>query len=196
MSKDTSCFATYKMGTVKQINIKNRTYYFYKDIIDLENFDSSLLKLDKKSYKDIDIYNIGYITIKKIGDSKNIYSVNPLYLRINHTSGYIEEIDENEYLIFDSMELYSIDEYKELLKKYNNVFNGIMGKIKEVSHDECDYEKDYMKIKFNSDDSLPLNKPLHFHNMTITIRSVFKEDGKLYPQVFLEDTLYELSIRV
>ena len=54
------------MGTIKQINIKNRTYYFYNDIIDLENFDSSLLKLDKKLYKDIGIYNIGYITIKKI----------------------------------------------------------------------------------------------------------------------------------
>ena len=51
------------MGTVKQSNIKNRTYYFYNDIIDLENFDSSLLKLDKKSYKDIGIYNIGYTTI-------------------------------------------------------------------------------------------------------------------------------------
>ena len=80
-----------------------------------------------------------------------------------------------------------------LLKKYNDVFNGIMGKIKEVSNDECDYEKDYMKIKFNSDDNLPLNKPLKFHNMTITIRSVFKEDGKLYAQVFLDITLYELS---
>ena len=67
------------MATVKQINIKNRTYYFYNDIIDLESFDSSLLKLDKKSYKDIGIYNIGYITIKKIGDCKNIYSVNSLY---------------------------------------------------------------------------------------------------------------------
>ena len=54
---------TYKMGTVKQINIKNRTYYFHNDIIELENFDSSLLKIDKKSYKDIGIYNIGYITI-------------------------------------------------------------------------------------------------------------------------------------
>ena len=60
------------MGTVKQINIKNRTYYFYNGIVDLENFDSSLLKIDKKTYKDIDIYNIGYITIKKIGDCKNI----------------------------------------------------------------------------------------------------------------------------
>ena len=75
------------MGTVKQINIKNRRYYFYTDMIDLENFDSSLLKFDKKSYKDIGIYNIGYITIKKIGDCKNIYSVNPLYLLITHASG-------------------------------------------------------------------------------------------------------------
>ena len=71
-----------------------------------------------------------------------------------------------------------------------------MDKIKEVSSDECDYEKDYLKIKFNSDDNLPLNKPLHFHNRTITIRCVFEEDGKLYPQFFLDDTLYELSIRV
>ena len=76
------------METIKQINIKNRTYYFYNDIIDIENFDSSMLKLDKKSYKDIGIYNIGYITIKKIGDCKNINSVNPLYLRNNSASGY------------------------------------------------------------------------------------------------------------
>ena len=119
------------MGTVKQINIKNRTYYFYNDIIDLENFDARLLKIDKKSYKDIGIYNIGYITIKKIGDCKNIYSVNPLYLRITQANGYIEEIIENKYLVFES-----IDENKELLKKYNDLFNGIMGKIKEVSNDE------------------------------------------------------------
>ena len=179
------------MGMIKQINIKNRTYYFYNDVTELENFDSNLLKIDKKSYKDIGIYNIGYITIKKIDDCENIYSVNPLYLLINHANGYIEEKGVNKYLVFDST-----DENKELLKKYNDVFNGIMGKIKEVSNDECDYEKDYMKIKFNSDDSLPLNKPLNFHNMTIIIRSVFEEDGKLYPQVFLNNTLHELSIRV
>ena len=115
--------------------------------------------------------------------------MNPLYLRITHANGYIEEINENKYLIFDS-----IDENKELLKKYNDVFNGIRDKIKEINSDECDYEKDYMKIKFNSDDNLPLNKPLKFHNMTITIRSVFEEDGKRYPQVSLDDTLYELNI--
>ena len=58
--------------------------------------------------------------------------------------------------------------------------------------EQNDYGKDYMKIKFNSDDELPLNKPLKFHSMTIIIRSVFEEDGKFYRQLFLEDTLYEL----
>ena len=58
--------------------------------------------------------------------------------------------------------------------------------------EQNDYGKDYMKIKFNSDDELPLNKPLKFHSMTIIIRSVFEEDGKLYPQIFLDGTLYEL----
>ena len=127
--------------------------------------------------------------IVKIGDCKNIYSVNPLYLGITHANGYIEKMGENKYLIFDS-----IDENKEILKKYNDVFNGVIEKIKEISIDECNYEKDYMNIKYNSDDGLPLNKPLKFHNMTITIRSVFKKDGKLFPQVFQDDTLYELSI--
>ena len=66
-------------------------------------------------------------------------------------------------------------------------------KSKKISSDEFDYQKDYTKIKFNSDDDLSLNKKLKFHNITITIRFVFEEDGKLYPQVFLDDTLYELN---
>ena len=136
------------MGTTKQINIKNRTYYFYNDIIDLENFDAKLLKIDKKSYKDIGIYNIGYITKKKIDDCININSVNPLYLGITHVNGYIEEKGMDKYLVFDST-----DENKELLKKYD-VFNRIRDIIKEINSNDCDYEKDYMKIKFNSDDDL------------------------------------------
>ena len=68
-----------------------------------------------------------------------------------------------------------------------------MNKIEEMCSHKCDYGKNYMKIKFNSDDDLPLNKPLKFYLMTITIRSVFEEDGKFYPQVSLDDTLYELN---
>ena len=184
--------ALQRINRILKINIKKRTYYFYNDIIDLENFESNLLKIDTKSYKDIGIYNIGYITIKKIDDCENISSVNPLYLRITHTSGYIEEINVNKYIIFDST-----DENKELIKKYNDAFNGISDEIKTINGGkENDYEKNYMKIKFNSDDNLPLNKPLKFHLMTVTIRSVFKEDGKLYPQLFLDYTLYELKTYV
>ena len=82
-------------GKVRQIEIKNQTYYFYNDIINIEEFNSSLLKIDKKSYKDIDIYYIGYITIKKIGDCENIYTVNPLYQIIVKVDGYIEENNRN-----------------------------------------------------------------------------------------------------
>ena len=175
------------MGEVKQINVKNRTYYFYNDIIDLKDFEPNLLKIDKKHYKGINIYYIGYITIKKIDEYETISSVNPLYLRIIHASGYNEEKSGNKYLIFDS-----VDENKEVLKKYANVWDGIKNKIKAINGYECDYEKDYMKIKFNSDDDLPLNKLLKFHIITIIISCVFSEDGKLYPQLFLDDTLYEL----
>ena len=130
------------MGVVKQIDIKNGTYYFCNDMINIKKFDSNLLKIDKKSYKDIAIYNIGYITITKIDDYENFYSVNPLqYLIIDHASGYIEEEGVNKYLVFDYT-----DESKELLKKYNDGFNGIRNKIKKISSDECDYEKDYIKI--------------------------------------------------
>ena len=87
-----------------------------------------MLKIDKKSNKNIGIYNIGYVTIKTIDDCGNINSVNPLYLRTDHANGYIEEKSVNKYLIFDST-----DENKELLKIYNDVFNGIRDKIKEIS---------------------------------------------------------------
>ena len=163
------------MEKIKQISIKNRTYYVYNEYIDLENFDARLLKTDRKSYKDIGIYNIGYITKKKIDDCKNINSENinsgnPLYLNITHANGYIEEKSVNKYMVFDST-----DENKELLKQYNDVFNGIRDKIKEINSNKCDYKKDYMEIKFNSDDDLPLNKSLKFRSMTITIRSFLKK---------------------
>ena len=82
------------MGTVKQINIKNRTCYYYNNKINIKDVETKLLKIDRKSYKNIGIYNIGYITIKKIDDYENIYSVNPLYLLVNHSNGYIEEKTE------------------------------------------------------------------------------------------------------
>ena len=106
-------------------------------------------------------------------------------MHINHVSGCIDK-NGNKYLIFDS-----VDENKEVSKKYADVWDGIKNKIKAIIGDECDYEKDYMTIKFYSEDDLPLNKVLKYQIMTIIIRCVI-EDGKLYSQLFLDDTLYEL----
>ena len=115
------------MGAVKQIEIKNRTRYFYSNMISLENIDSNLLKIDKKHYKGINIYYIGYISIKKIDACENIYSVNPFYLLVNHANRYIEE----------KMEINTVDdtayENKELLKKYAYVWDGIKYEIKTIN---------------------------------------------------------------
>ena len=108
------------MGKVKQTEMKNRTYYFYNDVTNIEEFDSNLLKIDKKSYKDIDIYYIGYITIKKIGDCENIYSVNPLYLIIGKVDGHIEynSVEEKN----GSKYLFLILRMKTKNKKVNRTF--------------------------------------------------------------------------
>ena len=79
------------MGKTKQINIKNRTYYFYKNQINSKDFDVRLFKVDKKYYKEIEIYYIGYVTVKKSANCNNINSVNPMYLMIDEKIGHFEE---------------------------------------------------------------------------------------------------------
>ena len=167
------------MGQVKEVNIKNRTYYFFNDMINTEVFDQNLLKIDKRSYKNIDIYCIGYITIKKIVDYENICSVNPLYLIIGDVDGHIEEQNGSKYLVFDST-----NENRRVFKKYTELWDGIKNEIKTINDGkEGEYGKDFMKNKFDKDDNLPLNKQLKPHMLTIIVRCVFEEDGKFYPQL-------------
>ena len=90
-------------------------------MINIKDFDSSLLKIDKTSCKNIGIYNIGYITIKKIDDYENVYSVNSLYLMFAKVVGNIEDSNGNKYLIFDSTQLHSIDENEEVLKMHRTL---------------------------------------------------------------------------
>ena len=94
--------------------------------------------------------------LKKIDDYENIYSINPLYLIISEVDGHIEEKHESKYLVFDSR-----DENREVLEKYKELWDGIKNEIKTINGGkEGEYGKDFMKIKFDTDDDLPLNKPL------------------------------------
>ena len=127
------------MGKVKQIEMESRTYCFYSDQINLRNFDSALLKVDKKDYNDIDIYYIGYVTVKKIANCNNINSVNPLYLMINEMIGHFEEKNENKYLVLDD-----VDENKEVSKKYEEVWEGVKKEIETINGGErVEYGKDF-----------------------------------------------------
>ena len=133
----------------KQLNIKNRTYYFYDDLINLKYFNPELLKLDKKSSKDITISYIGYVTKKP---EYSINSVNPLYLLTGELNGYVEEKEGSKYL-----NIAFTDSNNKVLKKYAEVWSGIKDQINKISnnHQVSEYGKDYMKIKFDSYDNLP-----------------------------------------
>ena len=92
------------MGQFKEIKIRNQGYYFWDDMINIKNFHLNLLKTDKRSHKDITIYYIGYIMIKKFSDCENIHSVNSLCLIIDSVTGYFKEKNVEKYLILDSTE--------------------------------------------------------------------------------------------
>ena len=165
------------MVTTKQLNMKSRTCYFYDDLIDLKDFDPSLLKLDKKSSMDISIYYIGYLTKKA---EYNINNVNLLYLLIGELDGFIEEKEDSKHL-----NIFLTYNNNDVLIKYAEVSSGIKDQIKKINDGSVDkYRKDYMEIKFDSDDNLPLNKILKFCVLTVIIRNIFKKDVKYYPQFF------------
>ena len=169
------------MSEVKELNIKNRTYYYFNDIINIKDFHSNLLRIDKKRYKDIDIYYIGYIAVKKIGDCENIHSVNPLYLIIYSATGYFKEKYGEKYLILDSTE------------KYDEVCSGIKKEIEKINGGkELFYEKNHVRIGVKTDDDVPLDKELKLPSLTIIIRCVFQNGNKFQPQVYLDECLYEL----
>ena len=175
------------MGNIKEINIKNRTYYFFDDMINIKDFDPSLLKIDKKSYENTDIYYIGYITVKDHNYVK-INSLNSFYLVISEVDGYIKEKNGNKYLVFDVA-----NKNNEVVKTYSEIWYVIKNEIETISEGKKGvYDKNFIKIKFGTDDNLPLNKILKFHSTTIVIRSVFEEDSKFYPRTYLDDCFYEL----
>ena len=127
------------MEKTRQNDIKNRTYYFYNDQINLEDFDARFFKIDKKNYKEIDIYYIGYVTFKEIVNCNNINSVNPLCLMIDEMIGHFEKQDGNKYLVLDN-----IDENKEVSRKYKEVQDGIEKKIETSnSGKKIEYGKDF-----------------------------------------------------
>ena len=113
-----------------------------------------------------------------------INSVNPLYLRIISINGQFEKgKDDAWYLVISDKD----DVYKELV----DIFESIKNKITQKTWDVVEYDKDYTKIKFESNNIFPIDKDVNIHTATIIIRAIFAKDGKYYPQLFLNDGLYK-----
>ena len=111
-----------------------------------------------------------------------------MYLIIGKVDGHTEEKNGSKYLVFDSA-----DENKEVLKKYTELWNGVKNEIETINGGKKgEYGKGFIKIKFDIEDNLPLHKQLKLHLLTIIVRPVFEEDGNFYPQLYLDDCLYEL----
>ena len=163
---------------VKDIDIRNRTYYFFNDIINIKNFNPNNIEVDENSYKNILNYYFGYVAIK---DSKyvKINSVNPLHLIFKKVNRYFEEINGNKYLT-----LVPTNERKEEIKKYVELWIKIRDLIRLITKISDNYVKKYMKIKLNSDDEIPLNKTTEILSMTIVVIVVFLENNKYYLQDF------------
>ena len=136
------------------------------------------------SYKYILIYRIGYMTNKEWKYVK-INSINPWCLIFGKVNGYFEEITESKYLT-----LLPTNESKEKIKKYEELWSKIKDLIRLITKNSDDYDEKYMKIKFDSDDELLLNKTIAFPSIIIVNRAVFHENNKYYPHVFLESPIF------
>ena len=171
---------------VKDINIKNHTYYFFDDIINVKELDPNSIKKDETSCKNILIYYIACVTIK---DSKYVIinSANPLYLMFNRINRYFEEINGNNYLT-----LVSANESKKKIKKYEEPWIKIRDLFRSVTKKLDDYDEKYMKIKFDLDDKVPLNKTIEIPIMVIVVAAIFYGNNKYFPQVFLNECLNKM----
>ena len=181
---------------IRQIKIKNRPDYLFNDnmIVNIKDFDSSALEVKKLPFKGVfslNIYYIKYIPTK----STNCASIDTtdndedfLYLFLDDVERHIEKNNENKYLVFTPTE-----KNKEALKNYKKIWEETKKQIEVINDDKpIEYRKDFMKIKFESDNDLPLGKTINISDMILVAASVLEKNGKYYPQIFLHKCEYKL----
>ena len=180
------------MITLRQLNIKNHQNCFFNSMINIKNVDSNLLSIDQISFKSTDfvIYHIEYIIMKSL-DNENIDGANSLYLVFNTVDAYIEENNEDKYLIFALT-----NKNKEALEDYTELWDKLKDQIETISGNKLiEYKKDFIKIRFESDDNLPLDKILNIPECIIVARFVFQETNNYYLQVYLHECSYEYEYK-
>ena len=166
------------------MDIKNQKHLICNDLIDIEEFDSNLLDIEKKESIGANIYYVEYI--REWPDE--IITASPIYLHIDELFGYIDKINDKKHL-----NISLTPGNGDILLAYEKMWNDIRKEIKEVNDGkDVKNDRNIKRIKFESDDDLPLDKPLKLHRLMLTIRHVIEINEKYYPQIFLGNCLYEV----
>ena len=162
---------------IKSLKIKSKSYYYWHDTIFIDDFNIKFFKIAKReSRAGIDIYYIGYVVNKLEYD---INSVKHLYLSVKSLLGSVEKIDgsSDRYLVTDKSNIEVINDFNTLREYIEN----------KVILDKID---GFDKIRFSSDIDLPLGTLIQFKILTIIIRCIIKKDGKYYPEIYLDECMY------
>ena len=160
---------------IESLEIKNKYYYNWDDIVYIYDFDEKLVKVTKRESRiDANVYYIRYVFENDI--------IKPLYLTVNRLFGYIEKINGSNDRYF----VVNINNEK-VINIFDKLWKFIENKINELSG--------YNKLRFSSDLNLPLNTLIHFRTLTIHINCVIEKDGKYYPGIYLDDALYMQNIK-
>ena len=160
------------MKVTRQLNIKEKGGQFFTDMININNFDSSLLHIDRIAMdNDFIVYYIKYL--------KNLNKFDKLFFVFNDLDVMFQEDGKNKYLIF-----FSTEQNKTMLENYLNIFDKIAEQIELMTDDNIQYSKNLFEIKFKTSDDLPFNGKINIPVCVINVSSIFKQVNKCYPQIF------------
>ena len=172
---------------VKSLEIKNTSYYYYDDIVHADEFDKNLIKVDKRESRiGADIYYIGYI-VNKPQYNNSVSSVNPLYLILKDVKCTVEKIEgsSDRYLVIDLNN-------KDVLNVFDDMFNFISNRINKIDGDDKNVNG-YIRLKFNSDVDLPLDKLIKFHTLTVIVACVIRKTNKFYLEIYVDEGIFEVD---
>ena len=178
--------------SVKSLKIKNESMFYSNDMIQLNNFDSQLLKINKSENRENNIY---YISYKINKPEHNINSINNLYFVVNYLYGMIEKIDgsKDRYFVIDK----NRNIYKNNIESFNDLWSAIINKIKYLRGDDIIFDDnevitdDWNKIRFSSDVYIPNNFPINFIHLVIVINYVIEKDDKFIPEIYIDEGFFE-----
>ena len=173
--------------SVKSLKIKNESIFYSNDMIQLNNFDSRLLKINKR--ENIENNNIYYISYKINKPENNINSINNLYFVIDYLCGTIEKIDgsKDRYLVID----------EDNIDLFYYLWNAIINKIKYLRGDDVMFDdnkvitKDWNKIRFSSDVFIPNDVLINFHSLVVVITYVIEKNDEFIPEIYTDEGYFE-----